>query len=112
MQLSFASGSGSAAHIQITKVALLDAATGMDLQALTASTPLVWNGTQYTPWDETIAASSQIKTSYTLSPPAWSTLDPSFTYSHPYKVRITILVDGMAVTLESPQLTRPAPLAT
>ncbi|MDP9002266.1 MAG: hypothetical protein M3O46_19405, partial [Myxococcota bacterium] len=66
VQLSFASRSGSAAHIQITKVALVDAATGMDLQALTAYTPLVWNGTQYTPWDETIAASSQIKTSYTL----------------------------------------------
>jgi hypothetical protein len=113
VQLAFASGSsGTAAHVQITQVALLDAATGMDLQALTAYTPLVWNGTQYDPWDETVAPSSQIKASYTLSPPAWSTFDASFSYSRQYKVRITIVIDGMAVTLESPALTRPPILAT
>jgi hypothetical protein len=101
-------------HVQIGDVALLDANTEMVLQALSAYTPLFWDGTQYSPWDENIAPSSQIKASYTLSPPAWSMLPslPSLTLSHQYKVRITVLLDGIAVTLESPPLTRPAPLAT
>jgi hypothetical protein len=111
--LAFSSGSGTAgAHIQVTKVAMLDGATGQELQALSAYTPVAWSGTQYVAWDETVAPSSQINTSYTLSPPSWSTLGPSYTYSHQYNLQITILVDGKAVTLESPPLTRPAPLST
>jgi hypothetical protein len=111
-QLSFVSASPSTTHVQIGDVALLDADTGMELQALSAYTPLVWDGTQYSPWDENVSPFSQIKTSYTLSPPAWSMLGPSFTYSHQYQVRITVLVDGVALPLESPPLTRPARLST
>src|SRR5260370_26659658 len=110
--LAFSSGNGtSAAHIQITKAAMLDGATGQELQALSAYAPVVWSGTQYVARDETVAPSSHINTSYTLSPPSWSTLGPSYTYSHQYNLRITILVDGKPLTLESPPLTRPAPLS-
>jgi hypothetical protein len=113
VQLSLSSESiGSVVHVQIGKVALLDAATGTELQTLSAYTPVIWNGTQYVAWDESVAPSSQVKASYTLSPPAWSTLDPSFSYSHQYKVRIEVDAGGATVVLESPPVTRPAPFAT
>jgi hypothetical protein len=113
VQLSFSSASGnSAAHVQIPAVALLDGMTGTKLQTLSAYTPVVWNGTQYVDWDQSIPPSSQLRVNYTISPPTWSTLGPSFTYSHPFTLEPTILVDGASVTLESPPLTRPAPLST
>jgi len=114
VQIAFTAGkTGTTAHVSVLSGAIVDASTGAELQSLTASTPLVWNGTKYQPWDETIAASSELKASYTLSPPAWSTFDRDGSYERQYKVRIVVRLDGGApVTLESQAVTRDPPVAT
>jgi hypothetical protein len=113
VQLGFSSGSsGSAAHVQITSVALLDAMTGTKLQTLSAYSPMVWNASQYVAWDQTVPTSAQLRVNYTIAPPTWSTLDASRSYSHPYMLELVIQVDGAPITLESTALTRPPPLST
>jgi hypothetical protein len=98
--------------VQIASVVLLDGETGGTLETLSAYTPLVWNNGQYVAWDQTVPASSQLRVNYTIAPPSYSALGSSFTYSHPFALELTILVDGGSLTLESPPMTRPAPLAT
>jgi len=113
VQLAFTPGTGGqTAHVHVAGAAILDAATGAELQSLTAYTPLVWNGTAYVTWDEAVAPSTASKTRYTLSPPSWSTIDTSNSYSRQYRVRIDLTVDGAAVSLESDALSRDPPVAT
>jgi hypothetical protein len=112
IQLSFKAGPTGSAHVKISGAAILDGATGAELQKLTVYTPLVWNGAQYVSWDENIAASADLKTSYTLSPPSWSTIDASGSYTRQYRVRVDLAIDGAAVSLESDALSRDPPIAT
>jgi hypothetical protein len=113
IQLSFKGGTGgSTAHVTISKAAILDAVSGAELQSLNVYTPLVWNGVQYVAWDENIAPSSDLKTSYTLSPPNWTGVDPTNSYSRKYRVRVDLSIDGALLSLESDVLTRDPPVAT
>jgi hypothetical protein len=113
VQLSFtAPATGKAAHVQIVSASLVDAVTGAQVQALSAYTPLDWNGTTYVDWDENVLSGTEVKASYTLSPPAWSQIDPSRNYSRQYKYVIVIGLDGGTTTVESPAMTRDPPVAT
>jgi hypothetical protein len=113
VQLSFtAPADGKTAHIQIVSASLVDVSTGAEVQALSAYTPLSWNGTVYVDWDENVASGTEVKASYTLSPPAYSKFDPSNSYSRQYKYVIVVGLDGATTTVESPAMTRDPPVAT
>jgi len=114
VQIALTSGkTGGPAHVTVVSGSLIDAATGAELQSLTAYTPLAWNGAKYEPWDETIAPSTELKASYTLSPPAWSTVNDGGSYERQYRVRLLVRLDnGAPVTLESQAITRDPPVAT
>lgn len=113
VQLSFKTGAGTAAKIEITSVTLYDA-KGTQLDTLDASTPQSWNGTAYVAWDQSLAPSSNVKASYQLSAPSWSTIDKAGTssYSQKFRIRVALKIDGVPVILESTELSREAMVAT
>jgi hypothetical protein len=118
IQLSFTpSGGNATAHVKITKVAILDSVSGAELQSLTAYTPLVWNGAQYVPWDESIPSGAPLKASYTLSPPTWNwpaaaDATSSGPYSRQYRVRVELTIDGAPATLQSEPVSQAPVVAT
>jgi hypothetical protein len=63
-------------------------------------------------WDETVRAGTEVKSSYTLSPPSWSSIAPGGSYERAYKVQIVIEIDGNTATLESAPLERDPPVST
>ena len=113
IQLTFTSEpQGRATPIAITSAAIVDAVTGADLQAISAYTPLAWDGVAYRPWDQTVPPAAEVKASYTLAPPSWSAIDPGYQMSRPYKVRLVVRIDGRDLTLESTELHREPVAAT
>lgn len=113
VQIAFTSSDGSApAKIEILAVTLHDASDGAELDQLEASNPQKWSSSGgYTAWDQTIAPKTELKASYALSSPAWSTMsDPS--YSRKFRLRVTVKVDGTQVVLESATLSREPAVAT
>lgn len=114
----FASEATSAAAITITKVILLDAKSGATVDTLEASSPGVWNGRSYETWNEKVTPGGDLRASYALSTPDWSTIESSAkgtgtgSYSINYKLRVSMLIDGIEVTLESDDLQREPEVAT
>jgi hypothetical protein len=112
IQIQFTAGSrATPAHVEIAGVELLDSA-GTQVESLSASNPTVWDAatSTYQPWDQTVPPSSEVKSSYTVSSPSWSTLGNS--YSATYRLRITVRIDGTTVVLQSEALNREPPVAT
>jgi hypothetical protein len=116
VQLAFTAAAGTkSAKIEVLDVTLLDQASAQILDVLTASHPQVWSGNAYAPWDELVTPSSDMKTSYDLSAPAWSTLNaksPTSTYSTTYKIYVTLRIDGVKLTLQLVDLSREPAVAT
>jgi hypothetical protein len=115
IQISMTAGSsGSAATVTVTRVVLVDGTSGAEIQVLSASAPSAWNGSSYASWDSILRPSANVKASYPLSSPTWSSLSSSArdAYSKPYRIQVTVDVGGTKSTLSSEQLTRPAVLAT
>ena len=115
----FASDATAPASIAVTKVTLLDAKSGAALDTLEASSPGVWNGRSYETWNEKVTPGGDLRASYALSTPDWSTIESSAkrtsgtgSYSINYKLRVTLLIDGVEVTLESDNLQREPEVAT
>lgn len=113
VQLSFTSGEGTApAKIEILSVTLHDAADGSELDQLETSNPQKWNSSGgYSAWDQTIAPKTELKASYTLSSPAWSTMSDQ-SYSRKFRLRVTVKIDGTQVVLQSTTLSREPAVAT
>jgi hypothetical protein len=117
VQIAFNATAGSqSATVEIVSVTLLDASTGKLVDTLHASKPQSWNGNAYTTWDQSIAAAGELKASYDLTSPAWSTLSGSDTsrtaYSTAYTLNVTLRIDGVEVTLESASVNREPPVST
>lgn len=113
VQIAFTSGDGSApAKIQIVSVTLHDANDGSQIDELDASNPQKWNTSGgYQAWDQSIAPKTELKASYSLSAPAWSTMsDQSF--SRKFRLRVTVTIDGSTVVLQSTILSREPAVAT
>jgi hypothetical protein len=106
------------AKVEIVSVTLLDATSGKVVDTLKASHPQSWTGNAYGAWDETISPAGDLKASYDLTAPAWSTLSgtsdsrTASTYSAQYKLLVTLRIDGVEITLESADLSREPPVAT
>jgi len=120
MQLQFtATAAGQTAKIEIGEVTLHDDA-GNKLDTLTSSSPKSWNGSAYAPWDQTVAPSATLKTSYNLSAPAWSKIGSTSStnsggaglYSRQYRLRVSVRIDGVNLLLESTALRREPAVAT
>ena len=79
---------------------------------MSAYTPLDWSGAAYVAWDENVPSATEVKASYTVSPPVWSQIDPKGNYSRQYAYRIVVGLDGATVTVQSPAMTRDPPVAT
>lgn len=110
VQISFkASAEGSAAAIEITKVVLIEGAD-KELETLTPSNPKAWNGTGYVTWNQNIAPSAEVRSTYSLSSPAWSKNGGNYTKQ--YKVRITVKVGEGTTVIDSEPVSREAPVAT
>jgi hypothetical protein len=113
VQISFNAGEGSApAKIEILAVTLHDAGDGSEVDQLEASNPQKWSTSGgYATWDQTIAPKTELKASYTLSSPAWSTMSDT-SYSRKFRLRVTVKVDGSTVVLQSTILSREPAVAT
>jgi hypothetical protein len=113
VQIAFNAGPGSqAARIEIVRVDLVNAA-GSVLDTLKASKPQLWNGGGYSPWDQTMKPETDAMIRYDLTAPAWSTLDGSRTaYFAKHKLHVTLLIDGVQITLESATLSRETAVMT
>jgi hypothetical protein len=109
----FTSSEGSApAKIEILGVTLHDASDGAELDQLDVSNPQKWDPSGgYAAWDQTITPKTELKASYNLSSPSWSTIgDQSF--SRKFRLRVTVKVDGSTVVLQSAVLSREPAVAT
>ena len=110
VQISFkASAEGSAAPIEISSVVLIED-SGRELEVLTPSNPKAWNGSGYAVWNQTIAPGADVRSSFSLSSPAWSKHGSSF--SKQYKVRITVKVGDGTTVIDSALVSREAQVAT
>ncbi len=113
MQIAFSTGtSGQPAHADIVSVTLRDDASGSDLQTLTATAPLAWNGTTYSSWDGTLKPAGDLKVTYTLSSPTWSKMSSSTTYGSKYRLIVILRIDGTDMALESALLNREPVVST
>ena len=69
-------------------------------------------------WNEKVTPGGDLRASYALSTPDWTTIESSAkqtgtgSYSINYKLRVTMLIDGTEVTLESDDLQREPEVAT
>lgn len=118
VQIAFkAEAATSAANVEVMSVVLVDATSGSVVDTLKASSPQVWNGSTYVPWNQQIAPGGDLKASYNLTVPSWSTLDPSGSrsssaYSRSYKLRVTLRIDGVEVLLQSASVNREPEIQT
>lgn len=116
MQLAFNAAAGTqAARVEIVAVTLHDSASGNLVDTLISSKPQAWSGSGYSAWDETIKPASELKASYDLSAPKWSTISSASgfsAYGTKYKLHVTLRIDGIEVVLESTDLNREPMVAT
>lgn len=119
VQIAFTSTAGTkGATVEIVSVTLHDAQTGKLVDTLKSSKPQEWNGNGYAAWDQVVPPASELKASYDLTSPAWSTLNGSDSarttnaYSTAYTLDVTLRIDGVEVTLESVAVNREPPVAT
>lgn len=118
VQIAFiAEAATTGAAVEVVSVELLDAATGSVVDTLTASAPQVWNGSSYSAWNQRVTPGGDLKASYQLTAPDWSTLDKGgsagrTSYSKAYKLRITLRIDGIDVLMQSGELNREAQFQT
>jgi hypothetical protein len=116
VQLAFNAAAGTTgATITVLQVTLHDATDGSQVDALEASNPRAWDGSTYAPWTGAIAPSSDVKATFDLSAPSWSTMasgDEWSTYSQKFRLRVTLQIDGATMTIESNVLDREPAVAT
>lgn len=119
VQIAFTSTAGTkGATVEVVSVTLHDAQTGKLLDTLKSSKPQEWNGNGYAAWDQVVPPATELKASYDLTSPAWSTLNGSDSarttnaYGTAYTLDVTLRIDGVEVTLESVAVNREPPVAT
>lgn len=115
VQLSFkATGGTKPAKVEILSVKLHTDADGKYVDELSASAPTVWND-GYAAWDETISPGADLKASYTLSAPKWSTYGGADARmaSTQYHLLVTVRIDGGGViVLKSAAIAREPEVVT
>lgn len=116
LQIAFvANDAKTPAAVEITSIVLIDTTTGEGADVLKSSDPKVWNGSGYVTWNQNVTPGGDLKASYTMTTPNWNLIDgkgdtsvrsASRSYSVPFKLRVTMKIDGTEVILESSELHR------
>ena len=110
VQLAFLAGEATnSASVEIVSVTLLDSSNGSVVDTLDASTPQVWNGGGYVPWNQRIAPGGDLKASYQLTAPDWARMNKTSTgstsaYARSFKLRVKLRIDGVDVLMQSTDL--------
>ena len=118
VQLAFLAGEASGtASVEVVSVTLVDATSGSVVDTLEPSSPQVWNGSGYVPWNQRITPGGDLRASYQLTAPKWSTIEQGgagtrTSYSRTFKMRVTLRIDGVDVLLQSTDLNREAQFQT
>jgi hypothetical protein len=115
VQLAFiAEAASTAASVEVVSVVLVDATSGSVVDTLEASSPQVWNGGGYVAWNQRVTPGGDLRASYQLTAPAWSSIDPGGrnAYSRTFKLRVTLRIDGVDVLMQSTDLNREAQFQT
>jgi hypothetical protein len=100
VQLDFASHDLMALKVAIKEVRLIDPATEQVLEKLKFRDPQQWNGEQYTGWNEELGAGVNLKTTYKLSAPSFSSFASGRLYEKTYRVEVDVEIDGQLRTLK------------
>ena len=116
MQIAFDASAGEgSATIEVVTVRLIDAVDGLAVDTLTSRDPQRWNESEYVTWDQQLAASAHLRSSYKLSSPDWTRIgggSPWTTYGHRYLIEVVLRVDGVERTIRSAELNREPEVAT
>ena len=99
MQLAFVSTASAASQIKIVAVRLIDPTTGAVLETLTSRDPQAWSVDKYISWNEILAPNGDLKVTYKLSAPSYSSFSSSRSYAMVYRVEVDVSVDGDVRTL-------------
>lgn len=110
VQIAFlADEAATAALVAVTRVVVVDAATGTEVHELAVGAAGVWNGSAYVPWNQRVTPGGDLKASYALSS-AGGILPGD--YGTRYRLRVTLQIDGVERTLESEEVQQEPPMAT
>lgn len=112
MQIFLPNTGEAAGQVRVLSVRLVDATTKRDLGAIVPRKPHQWQPQgAYQPWNEQVAAKTNVNATYRLAEPDWSqatvTLGgPTDLYSRPFLLEVQVSVDGVAQTIRSPEFVR------
>lgn len=101
--------------LTITRVRLLDGATDAELDVLTPREPQRWEGSQYVGWDNTLRGYGETRASYKLTAPNWvriAGMNTWSTYGRPFRLEVTVSVNGQTLVLRSGELMRAPEVVT
>jgi hypothetical protein len=101
--------------VSITSVRLIDQATGVELDTLTAREPQRWEGAQYVTWDNTLRGYGETRASYKLTAPNWTRIGSGntwSTYGRAFRLEVTVIVNGQTLVLRSGELMRAPEVVT
>ena len=107
--LAIAADGDAPAEFRVLGATLLTAA-GIEVMSLRTNNPRIWDGSEFSAWDETIATPSESQVLYDLNGVSWTDSIESFRTT--YRLRLDVEVDGSARTIMSEETTREAPIVT
>ncbi|MBX7114332.1 MAG: hypothetical protein K1X64_08385 [Myxococcaceae bacterium] len=101
MQLSFESSQSTAAKIEIHEVRVFNNETHLFLYKMARRAPTQWKIDKYVSWDETVPATTTLKTSYKLSPLNNASLHDASRLTFPgvFLIEVDVAIDGVVQTL-------------
>jgi hypothetical protein len=113
VQLKLDNDGDTAAKVSVRAVRLLAPGSMRLLGTMTARKPSLWDASgTYQPWDQSIAARSEVAASYRLSLPDWAEVERELGGSSMGKmfvIEVEVEVDGDVQTVRSPELPREEP---
>ena len=113
VQLQFENKGGSDAGVRVVEVRLRDIKTATVVATLPSRLPTAWSDADnaYRPWDENVGPKASVRTSYSIKPPTWSSvegkLDNVSSYDRTFAVEVVVDSGGKELTAVSPEFSRP-----
>ena len=101
--------------VSVTSVRLIDAATNVALDTLTAREPQRWQGSQYVAWNSSLTGYGETRTSFKLSAPNWARIGSGntwSTYGRAFRLEVTVVAGGQTLVLRSGELMRSPEVVT
>lgn len=118
VQLLFVADPGTgSADVAVTRVRLLDEATGAPAATLSSRDPQAWNDlrSRYEAWDETLSYGTSTRAMYKLSSPDWNSVGTAtdrFAYQRRFVLEVTVTINGVARTVRSAPVMREPEIVT